>query len=111
MSGANAISGITLVGALTSAGAGHAEMATILGTLGVTFASINVVGGLHGGPNRMLSHVQEEGRWRPMSNALLINLTYVASAVLFHIRPEDAEFRRPPRATATWCPHAACCSP
>ena len=54
MSGANAISGITLVGALTSAGAGSAEMASILGTLGVTFASINVVGG-YMVTNRMLS--------------------------------------------------------
>ena len=53
MSGANAISGITLVGALTAAGAGSAEMATILGTLGVTFASINVVGG-YMVTNRML---------------------------------------------------------
>ena len=45
MSGANAISGITLVGALTSAGAGSSEMATILGTVAVAFATINVVGG------------------------------------------------------------------
>lgn len=45
MSGANAISGITLVGALSSSGAGHAEAAAVLGTLGVVFATINVVGG------------------------------------------------------------------
>ncbi|MGD8831839.1 MAG: NAD(P) transhydrogenase subunit alpha [Pseudomonadales bacterium] len=45
MSGANAISGITLVGALTSAGAGLAEWATWLGALAVFFATINVVGG------------------------------------------------------------------
>jgi NAD(P) transhydrogenase subunit alpha len=45
MSGANAISGITLVGALTSAGAGHAGIATTLGVLAVAFATINVVGG------------------------------------------------------------------
>ncbi len=45
MSGANAISGITLVGALTSAGAGIAEWATWLGALAVFFATINVVGG------------------------------------------------------------------
>lgn len=45
MSGSNAISGITLVGALTSAGAGQQELVTILGTLAVAFATINVVGG------------------------------------------------------------------
>lgn len=45
MSGANAISGITLVGALISAGAQQAEMATWLGTAAVAFATINVVGG------------------------------------------------------------------
>lgn len=45
MSGANAISGITLAGALLSAGAQNEQMATILGTAAVTFATINVVGG------------------------------------------------------------------
>ena len=45
MSGANAISGITLVGAITSAGAGASEIATLLGALAVGFATINVVGG------------------------------------------------------------------
>ena len=45
MSGANAISGITIVGALISAGAGLAEVATWLGALAVTFATVNVVGG------------------------------------------------------------------
>ena len=44
MSGANAISGITLVGAILSSGS--SEMITIaLGTAAVFFASINVVGG------------------------------------------------------------------
>ncbi len=45
MSGSNAISGITIVGALFAAGAGHAVFATILGALAITFAMINVVGG------------------------------------------------------------------
>ncbi len=54
MSGANAISGITLVGALTSAGAGIDHVATILGALAVGFATINVVGG-YMVTNRMLS--------------------------------------------------------
>ena len=54
MSGANAISGITLVGALTSAGAGLDAWATWLGTLAVVFATVNVVGG-YMVTNRMLS--------------------------------------------------------
>ena len=45
MSGSNAISGITLVGALGSAGAGHSQIATILGTAAVALATINVIGG------------------------------------------------------------------
>lgn len=44
MSGSNAISGITLVGALLVAGRGDAA-AWVLGFLAVTFATINVVGG------------------------------------------------------------------
>ncbi|MDQ3634900.1 MAG: NAD(P) transhydrogenase subunit alpha [Acidobacteriota bacterium] len=45
MSGSNAISGITLIGALVSAGSGESQMATILGTAAVVMATINVVGG------------------------------------------------------------------
>ena len=44
MSGANAISGITLVGAILSSGSSEI-MTIILGTSAVFFASINVVGG------------------------------------------------------------------
>jgi len=48
MSGANAISGITLVGALVAAGgalSGHGLISVILGTAAVALASINVIGG------------------------------------------------------------------
>ncbi len=45
MSGSNAISGITIVGALIAAGAGHSQISTILGFVAVIFAMINVVGG------------------------------------------------------------------
>ena len=45
MSGANAISGITIVGALVAAGIGESTAATVLGFLAVTSATINVVGG------------------------------------------------------------------
>ena len=60
MSGANAISGITLVGALVSAGAGLAPVATWLGALAVTFATINVVGG-YLVTNRMLGMFKKKG--------------------------------------------------
>ena len=45
MSGANAISGITLAGAFLSAGMVDSDMGAWLGTAAVTFATINVVGG------------------------------------------------------------------
>jgi NAD(P) transhydrogenase subunit alpha len=46
MSGSNAISGITLVGALIAAGStGNNLVSIILGTSAVAFATINVVGG------------------------------------------------------------------
>lgn len=45
MSGSNAISGITIVGSLIAAGAKEFTISTILGTVAVAFAMINVVGG------------------------------------------------------------------
>ena len=45
MSGSNAISGITIVGALLSAGLGELTISTILGVVAIIFATINVVGG------------------------------------------------------------------
>lgn len=45
MSGANAISGITVVGALTCAKVGYTTMANVLGMLAIAFAMVNVVGG------------------------------------------------------------------
>ncbi len=45
MSGANAISGITIVGAIIAAATGSGWAAGILGFLAVVFAMINVVGG------------------------------------------------------------------
>ena len=46
MSGANAVSGITIVGAMIAAGADDGSwITTVLGTAAVTLAMINVVGG------------------------------------------------------------------
>ncbi len=46
MSGSNAISGVTIVGALIAAGLGEGEdVAALVGGVAVAFAAINVVGG------------------------------------------------------------------
>ena len=61
MSGANAISGITLVGAILSSGS--SEIVTIiLGTAAVFFASINVIGG-YLVTNRMLGMFKKKIKW------------------------------------------------
>ncbi|HHT9117774.1 MAG TPA: NAD(P) transhydrogenase subunit alpha [Candidatus Hypogeohydataceae bacterium YC38] len=59
MSGANAISGITLVGALISAGAGHSGISVLLGLIAVILATINVVGGFMV-TDRMLAMFKKE---------------------------------------------------
>ena len=45
MSGANAISGITIIGALVVAGQVDSSTAQLIGFLAIVFATINVVGG------------------------------------------------------------------
>jgi NAD(P) transhydrogenase subunit alpha len=45
MSGSNAISGITIIGALVAVASGSGLPATILGTAALAFATINVIGG------------------------------------------------------------------
>ena len=59
MSGANAISGITVVGAIALAGSGNADMAQWLGAGAVALASINVVGG-YMVTDRMLGFFKKE---------------------------------------------------
>ena len=60
MSGSNAISGITLVGAILSAGLQHSLLTTILGFTAVVFATINVVGGFLV-THRMLGMFRKKG--------------------------------------------------
>lgn len=60
MSGANAISGITVVGALLSAGAGQGAVASWLGAAAVALAMINVVGG-YMVTDRMLEMFKKKG--------------------------------------------------
>ena len=45
MSGSNAISGITVIGAIIVSGAGYGRLATVLGVIAVAFATTNIVGG------------------------------------------------------------------
>ncbi len=45
MSGSNAISGITIVGALLAAGAEERTLSTVLGFIAIVVATINVIGG------------------------------------------------------------------
>jgi NAD(P) transhydrogenase subunit alpha len=59
MSGANAISGITIVGSLLVAGAGLGWISTVLGFLAVVFAMINVIGG-YAVTDRMLQMFKKE---------------------------------------------------
>lgn len=60
MSGSNAISGITIVGALLSAGAGMGWVSTTLGFLALVLATINAVGGFVVS-NRMLAMFRRKG--------------------------------------------------
>ena len=60
MSGANAISGITLVGAVYCAGTEYPIAARVLGFLAVTMATVNVVGGFVV-TDRMLRMFKREG--------------------------------------------------
>ena len=45
MSGANAISGITILGAISLAGGSQNDLSVILGVIAVAMATMNVVGG------------------------------------------------------------------
>lgn len=60
MSGSNAISGITILGALYAAKSSQPEVANILGMLAVILAMINVVGG-YWVTDRMLKMFHKKG--------------------------------------------------
>ena len=63
MSGSNAISGVSLVGAILAAGTGEGGLATILGFVAIVLATINVVGGFLV-TNRMLAMFKQRKRPR-----------------------------------------------
>lgn len=64
MSGSNAISGITVVGALIAAGQQHTLLSAILGTLAIALAMVNVVGGFMV-TDRMLRMFKSRGGPKP----------------------------------------------
>ena len=61
MSGTNAISGVTIIGALISSGSGEQVVSVILGTAAVVFATVNVVGG-YMVTDRMLAMLKKKSR-------------------------------------------------
>jgi NAD(P) transhydrogenase subunit alpha len=60
MSGSNAISGITIIGAVLAAGMQRTPLAEALGIAAVVFATINVVGGFTV-THRMLAMFKKKG--------------------------------------------------
>lgn len=70
MSGSNAVSGITLVGAIAATHADQPMLVTVLGFAAITLATINVVGGFlvtHRmlymfGPNRKSKQTEEQDK-------------------------------------------------
>lgn len=60
MSGANAISGITIIGSMLVAGMGATRLASVFGFVAIVFAMINVVGG-YAVTDRMLQMFHRSG--------------------------------------------------
>ncbi len=60
MSGSNAISGITIIGALVVAGEASSSLTSWLGLIAIIFATINVVGG-YAVTDRMLQMFKKKG--------------------------------------------------
>jgi H+-translocating NAD(P) transhydrogenase subunit alpha len=63
MSGANAISGIAIVGAILAVSTEDRTLSTLLGFVAIVFATINVVGGFLV-TNRMLAMFKPRGKGR-----------------------------------------------
>ena len=64
MSGSNAISGITVIGAMIVAGEGYSQLATILGIVAVAFATTNIVGGFMVTDRMLRMFKKDKGRDR-----------------------------------------------
>jgi H+-translocating NAD(P) transhydrogenase subunit alpha len=68
MSGANAVSGITVVGAIIVAGAGLGWISAVFGFLAIVFAMMNVVGG-YAVTDRMLEMFKPRSALPPSTDA------------------------------------------
>ena len=64
MSGSNAISGITVIGAMIVAGEGYSQLATILGIVAVAVATTNIVGGFMVTDRMLRMFKKDKGRDR-----------------------------------------------
>ncbi len=64
MSGSNAISGITVIGAMIVAGEGHSQLGMVLGILAVAFATTNIVGGFMVTDRMLQMFKKDKGRDR-----------------------------------------------
>ncbi len=62
MSGSNAISGITIVGAIVSALHGYIELTMYLSFIAIVFATINVVGGFLVTHRMLMMFIRGRGR-------------------------------------------------
>ena len=110
MSGSNAISGITLVGAVLSAGTQYNNLTTGLAVAAVVFATVNVVGGLSGDqPHARNVPTQGPLRTITLQAQDLFQLGYLAAACPLHSRTEGtgASPHRRARQPARRLRHAA----
>ena len=105
MSGSNAISGITVVGAIIVAGRGDGTTTAVLGFVAVTFATINVVGGFMV-TDRMLEMFKKEGSAMSLE---ISSILYLVAASMIHHRNETPRFAGDPLAPATRSRPSACC--
>ncbi len=64
MSGSNAISGITVIGAMIVAGEGHSQLGQVLGILADAFATTNIVGGFMVTDRMLQMFKKDKGRDR-----------------------------------------------
>ena len=64
MSGSNAISGITVIGAMIVAGEGHSQLGMVLGIFAVAFATTNIVGGFMVTERMLQMFKKDKGRDR-----------------------------------------------
>ena len=93
MAGTNAISGIALVGSLVVAGSEYSTLATVLGTIAVTCASINTVGGflITDRMLRMFKSKEAQARSQEVMSQTWLELLVLGRVALLHHDAAAAE--------------------